>query len=75
MSRNKLTPWNWFRSESSSDRHGRQDIRSRDPFARMHDEPDRVFEDFFGAAGGDREVMLKPSVDSAESKKANRIAV
>jgi HSP20 family protein len=75
MNRQKLTPWNWFRSESTSDRLPAQDVRSRDPFARMHQEMDRLFEDFFDGrrAGGER--MLEPSVDIAESKKAYRIEV
>ena len=74
MKRQTLTPWNWFRSESSPDRLPDRARRRHDPFERMHQEMDRLFTDFFDARRDD-ERLLEPSMDIAESKTAYRIEV
>jgi len=84
MDLQKITPFNWFKRENQSARpssgsafgNALPAARGHDPLRRMHHEMDRMFEDFFGQArtnGGD--LLLKPSVDISESKKAYRISV
>lgn len=73
MNLQKLAPFNWFKREGEY----LPATRGNDPLARMHREMDRMFDDFFGgsrpaAEGG---LLLKPSIDIAESKKAYRISV
>ncbi|WP_028484551.1 Hsp20/alpha crystallin family protein [Thioalkalivibrio sp. ALE17] len=86
MDLQKLKPWNWFKREEAANpevvpaRGEMSEVPMRDPLMRMHREMDRMFEDFFGAALGGRErdaasLLLKPSVDIAESRKAYRITV
>ncbi|WP_024326158.1 Hsp20/alpha crystallin family protein [Thioalkalivibrio sp. AKL19] len=86
MDLQKLKPWNWFKREETASpevvpaRREAPDALMRDPLVRMHREMDRMFEDFFGAAlgarGGDAaSLLLKPSVDIAETRKAYRITV
>ena len=77
MKLQKLTPFNWFKRENEGTGEYLPATRGNDPFSRMHREMDRMFEDFLGgarAAGGSG-LLLKPSVDIAESKKAYRITV
>lgn len=75
MNLQKLTPWNWLKGEG--ERYGEMMPWSRgmDPFTRMHREMDRMLEDFLGESRGAGEIMLRPSVDIAESKKEYRIDV
>lgn len=76
MNLQKLTPFNWLTRDGEGSGGFLPATRGSDPFARMHREMDRMFEDFFSgsrATGG--ELLLKPSVDIAESKKAYRITV
>lgn len=75
MNLQKIAPFNWLKRENE----GGEFLPANggnDPFSRMHREMDRMFEDFFGntrpASGS---VLLRPSVDIAESKKAYRISV
>ncbi|MGK7294941.1 MAG: Hsp20/alpha crystallin family protein [Candidatus Wenzhouxiangella sp. M2_3B_020] len=76
MKLQNLTPWNWFRTEQDANGDYLPAARPDDPFARMHREMDRMFENFFGAASpAAGQVMLKPSIDIAESKKAYKISV
>ena len=76
MNLQKIAPFNWMKRENEGGREFLPAARGNDPFSRMHREMDRMFEDFFGAtrpASGS--VLLRPSVDIAESKKAYRISV
>ncbi len=76
MNLQKMTPFNWFRSDQSDGGEFLPAAGSPDPLARMHREMDRMFDQFFGTAspaGGS--LLLHPSVDIAESKKAYRISV
>ena len=76
MNLQKIAPFNWLKRENEGGREFLPAARQSDPFSRMHREMDRMFEDFFGnarPAGGS--VLLRPSVDIAESKKAYRISV
>jgi len=79
MDLQKLTPWNWFRNDEQGGGELMSPGRAADPFARMHREMDRMFEDFLGVERGRRDVrrdvLFRPSVDIAESKKAYRISV
>lgn len=76
MDLEKLTPWNWFKKEGEGGGEYLPATRRDDPFARMHREMDRMFEDFFGrAAPGGAGLMLKPSVDISESRKAYKISL
>lgn len=76
MELRKLTPWNWFKKDDNGSGEYLPATRRDDPFVRMHREMDRMFEDFFGrAAAGGAGLMLKPSVDIRESKKAYKISV
>ncbi len=76
MNLQKLTPFNWFKRENEGGGEYLPATRGNDPFARMHREMDRMFEDFFGESrGGGNGLLLKPSVDIAESKKAYKISV
>lgn len=78
MDLKKLTPWNWFRKEEEGGGEYLPATRNADPFARMHREMDRVFEDFFGRAapaGAGAGLMLRPSVDIRESRKAYKISI
>ncbi|WP_019568554.1 Hsp20/alpha crystallin family protein [Thioalkalivibrio sp. ALMg13-2] len=82
MDLQKLKPWNWFkREETASTEVVPARREGADPLMRMHREMDRMFEDFFGSAlgmrGGDAaaSLLLKPSVDIAETRKAYRISV
>ena len=80
MDLQKFSPWNWFKREEQS---GRGELlparRGDDPLARMHREMDRMFEDFFGAfdtpSSWKSDLVLRPNIDIAESKKAYRISV
>lgn len=76
MNLQRIAPFNWLKRENDGGREFLPAERGNDPFARMHHEMDRMFEDFFGntrpAGGG---LLLRPSVDIAESKKAYRISV
>lgn len=69
----KLTPWNWMQADDAGTMLPAG--RGMDPFSRMHTEMDRMFRDFFGDLRNDREMLLQPSVDIAESKKAYRVSV
>ena len=82
MNLQKLSPWNWFkREEREAPRSGELMPAGRDrshPLTHMHREMDRLFEDFLGMPrwpDPDTDLMLKPSVDIAESKKAYRVSV
>ena len=80
MDLQKFSPWNWFKREEPSGSGELLPARGGDdPLARMHREMDRLFEDFFGAfdkpSNWHSELVLKPSIDIAESKKAYRISV
>ena len=81
MKLSRIKPFNWFKREQSSSGEllPRQDENVH-PMARMHREMDRMFEDFFGGrwpkmAGPSSDLILRPSIDIAESKKAYRISV
>ncbi|MEW6166622.1 MAG: Hsp20/alpha crystallin family protein [Pseudomonadota bacterium] len=84
----KWAPWNWLRREQESrplavQRGGRESA----PLWRLHDEIDRVFDDFFrgfgfpGLLAGDDwprlepAQLLRPQLDIAESKNAYEISV
>lgn len=76
MNLQKIAPFNWLKRENEGSGGFLPAARENDPFSRMHREMDRMFEDFFGNArssGGN--ILLRPSVDIAESKKAYRISV
>ena len=76
MNLQKIAPFNWLKGENEVGREFLPTARANDPFSRMHREMDRVFEDFFGNARPESgSVLLRPSVDIAESKKAYRISV
>ncbi len=78
MDLQKLKPWNWFKREEQQAGEVLPARRPADPLARMHQEMDRLFADFWGAAGFPSvadELMLKPSVDISETRKAYKIAV
>lgn len=76
MNLQKLTPFNWLKREGEGSGEYLPATRGNDPFARMHREMDRMFEDFFGdSRSNGNGLLLKPRVDIAESKKAYRIAV
>ena len=76
MDLQKLTPFNWFKRENEGTDEYLPATRGNDPFARMHREMDRMFEDFFGESrAGGSGLLLKPSVDIAESRKAYNISV
>lgn len=73
MNLQHMTPWNWFRN----DEPGGELMTgpgATDPFVRMHREMDRMLRDFFGTERGEQ-MLLRPSVDVAESRKAYRITV
>jgi len=80
MNLQKFSPWNWFKREEQG---GSGELlparRGDDPMTRMHREMDRLFEDFFGSfdkpSNWHSELVLKPSIDIAESNKAYRISV
>ena len=82
MDLHKLKPWNWFRREEQ-ERAQPEVLPARrmdtDPLLRMHQEIDRLFEDFLGRApqpwSAGAEVLLRPSVDISESRKGYRISV
>ncbi len=72
MNMKKLSPWNWFRKEEETRAY---------PVSRLHSELDRMFDSFFGGSplwsegrgvGG---VMIRPSLDIAESDKEYTISV
>jgi HSP20 family protein len=75
MNLQNLTPFNWFKRENEGRGDHHPTPRDIDPFARMHREMDRMFEDFFGGSRAGDGLLLKPSVDIAESKKAYKISV
>ena len=81
MNLQKLSPWNWFKREEREQPRSRELLpagRESNPLVRMHREMDRLFEDFFGMRGWpdlEQDLLLKPSVDIAESKKAYRISI
>jgi len=76
MNLQKIAPFNWMKRENEGGREFMPATRESDPFSRMHREMDRMFEDFFGnARPASGSVLLRPSVDIAESKKAYRISV
>lgn len=76
MNLQEMAPFNWLKRENEGGRDFLPAARESDPFSRMHREMDRMFEDFFGnARPTSGSVMLRPSVDIAESKKAYRISV
>lgn len=89
MALTELTPSRWFRgatrpaatSPTVSSLTGRDD-----PFTRMHEEMDRLFDNFFNGearwsvsrpltAQGDVAALLRPQLDIAESKDAYSISV
>lgn len=76
MKLQKLTPWNWFRDDMLPSAERLPSLGGDDAFTRMHREMDRMLETFLGS---DRlpsdALVLKPSIDIAESKKAYRISV
>jgi len=75
MNLQKMSPWNWFTNENERVADYLPATRN-DPFSRMHREMDRMFEDFLGGvrpAGA--ELLLRPSVDIAESRKEYRVSV
>ena len=80
MNLQKLSPWNWFKREEEGGRGDLLPARGGDdPLTRMHREMDRLFEDFLGAldrpSDRQRGLVLRPSIDIAESKTAYRISV
>ncbi len=81
MNLQKLSPWNWFKREENEGARSGELLpaeKQHDPLARMHQEMDRLFEGFFGARRWpefDQDLLLKPSVDIAESKKAYRVSI
>jgi len=77
MNLQNLTPFNWFRRDVEPGADYLPAERTSDPFTRMHREMDRMFDDFLGTAraGNGGGLLLRPSVDIAESKKAYRISV
>lgn len=93
MRMNKLAPWNWFNSEEDREgrmlpiRRGDQVRRSDHPMLQIHNEIDRMFEDFFDGFGlpdlGFRKTwdsmartgLFKPNLDISESDKEYSIAV
>lgn len=75
MDLQKLTPWNWLRGEGERSGEMMPSTRGIDPFMRMHREMDRMLEDFLGGSQATGEVMLRPSVDIAESKKEYRVDI
>lgn len=76
MKLKKLTPWNWFRDDMVPSSDLLPSLRGDDAFTRMHREMDRMLETFLGSGQLPSDALvLKPSVDIAESKKAYRISV
>ncbi|ADC71872.1 heat shock protein Hsp20 [Thioalkalivibrio sp. K90mix] len=84
MDLQKLKPWNWFKREEQEQPEvlpARRDDATGDPLLRMHQEMDRMFDQFLGRvpgsalAGRTGSLWLKPSVDIAEGRKAYRISV
>ncbi|QOC22109.1 Hsp20/alpha crystallin family protein [Wenzhouxiangella sp. AB-CW3] len=80
MNLQKLSPWNWFKREEQGGSGDLLPARgSDDPLTRMHREIDRLFEGFFGAIDRPSDLqhglVLRPSIDIAESKKSYRISV
>lgn len=84
MDLQKLKPWNWFKREEQEQPEvlpARREEPANDPLVRMHQEMDRMFDQFFGRSlisgsglrGGP--LWLKPSVDIAEGRKAYRISM
>lgn len=93
MKMNKLAPWNWFNTEEDRENRSlpvrRRDTASRfdHPMLQLHNEIDRMFEDFFG--GFDlpdfglgktwdsmtRTGLFKPNLDISETDKEYNIAV
>ncbi len=81
MKLSRIKPFNWFKREqpSAGELLPRR-AEGTDPLARMHREMDRMFEDFFGGRWPDwpvqsSDLVLRPNVDIAESKKTYRISV
>ena len=79
MNLERLSPWNWFKSESESGESQvpvRYEARDRlFPLSRLHDDIDRMFDDvlrgvgmpsLFGQAGRVTEDVLRPQLDIAE---------
>jgi HSP20 family protein len=84
MDLQKLKPWNWFKREEQEQPEvlpARRDDATGDPLLRMHQEMDRMFDQFLGRvpgsalAGRTGSLWLKPSVDIAEGRKAYQISV
>lgn len=79
MNLQKLKPWNWFKREEPETGELLPVRRGSDPLSRMHQEMDRLFDQFMGTgmAQGNRlrDMLLKPSVDVSEGRKAYRIEV
>jgi HSP20 family protein len=91
MRRNKLAPWNWFNREHEE---SSVPVRRRDsaghpghPVERIHDQIDRMFDDFFRGYGfpnrefGEtwdemtRSGLFKPNLDISESDREYSVAV
>ena len=79
MNLERLSPWNWFKSESESGENQvpvRYEPRDRPfPLSRLHEDIDRMFDDvfrgvgvpaLFGQAGGITQGAIRPHLDIAE---------
>lgn len=79
MTSKYLDPWGWF---TRAGKHPVQTLKSHHPFAHIHHEMDRMFEDFFSHIGMDPEKMtfpytemsVFPKVDISETGNAYHIA-
>lgn len=91
MNVSKLSPWNWFRKEETPAARAMPmpvPVRRNDPLSRLHQEMDRLFEDFFNGVGwtfpgvltetGERygaPSVLHPQLDIAETRDAYTVTV
>ena len=87
MNLKKLSPWNWFKHEEGSGSNVPVSRQSQYgfPVGRLHNEIDRLFDDFFSAGkfpslfdnSGffNNPALLKPNLDIAEDKENYNITV
>ncbi len=78
MTSKYLDPWGWF---TRTGKHPLQRVQSNHPFAHLHHEMDRMFDDFFTHLGMDpertllpyTEMSVFPKVDVSETDSAYHI--